>query len=322
WLEANEHLKRPEDATAVESLRWLMRKGRKHNTIVSLHTNMFDAYEDSPLWDEYVAQDIIGKDTDGNVIFGEVHGGQRSAQISYTQEWKSGLARKRIDGLLAMLPELQEAKTIHVDAFHSCRPLGRDEPISPYLGYTMDQEAATQRKIYRYWRDQGLDVTSEGAAFLRPDPFIGLQPMAWANEPEIQGLPATLYCSTPMRAEPEIIKDPTHLTGLLEQFCLRVVPWYYENRLGKTDAFRRMRLGTDICMPALWKDTPTLVAYSRKGSESKEWRLPSDWEGVKRARVSRITVEGLEGHGEVAVKKGRLRLDMEPGVGLIIVAKD
>ncbi|MCP4645504.1 MAG: hypothetical protein GY851_33985, partial [bacterium] len=163
WLEVNEHLKRPEDATAVESLRWLMREGRKHNTIVSLHTNMFDAYEDSPLWDEYVAQDIIGKDTDGNVISGEVHGGQRSAQISYTQEWKSGLARKRIDGLLAMLPELREAKTIHIDAFHSCRPLGKDEPISPYLGYTMAQEAATQRKIYRYWRDQGLDVTSEGA---------------------------------------------------------------------------------------------------------------------------------------------------------------
>jgi len=227
WAAVNEHLKRPQDATAVDSLRWLIREGRNHHTIVSLHTNMFDAYEDSPLWDEYVERNVIAKDTDGQVIFGEVHSGMRSSQISYTQEWKLGLAQKRIDGLLELLPELKEGKTIHIDAFHSCRPLGRDEPISPYLGYTMDQEAATQRKIYRYWRNQGLDVTSEGAAFLRPDPFIGLQPMAWADDPAIRRLPDKLYCTTPMRAEQEIRKDPNNLTGLLEQFCMSAVPVSY-----------------------------------------------------------------------------------------------
>ena len=37
------------DATAEESLRWLMREARKYNCLVALHINMFDAYEDSPL---------------------------------------------------------------------------------------------------------------------------------------------------------------------------------------------------------------------------------------------------------------------------------
>lgn len=51
WFEINERLKRPEDKTALESLKWLMKEAAKYHTVVSLHINMFDAYEDSPLWD-------------------------------------------------------------------------------------------------------------------------------------------------------------------------------------------------------------------------------------------------------------------------------
>ena len=51
FFEVNEPLKRPQDATAEESLRWLMREARKYHTTVSLHINMVDAFEESPLWD-------------------------------------------------------------------------------------------------------------------------------------------------------------------------------------------------------------------------------------------------------------------------------
>ena len=64
WAEVNRHLKRAGDETAVESLRWLMREARRHNCKVSLHVNMFDAYQDSPLWDLYLEKDIIAKDKD------------------------------------------------------------------------------------------------------------------------------------------------------------------------------------------------------------------------------------------------------------------
>jgi len=43
------------------------------------------------------------------------------------------------------------------------------------------------------------------------------------------GIPASLYCGTPMKAEPESMRDPVKLMGLKEQFCERVAPWYYEN---------------------------------------------------------------------------------------------
>jgi len=35
--------------------------------------------------------------------------------------------------------------------------------------------------------------------------------------------------------------------------------------------------GTNICMPALWCEQPTLVTYSKEGCENKTWPLPTDW---------------------------------------------
>ena len=193
WGEVNRHLKRPGDEQAVDSLRWLMREARQYNALVSLHINMFDAYPESPLWDLYVEKDIIAKDTDGNVIPGKQWSGMTSYQLSYTQEWKMGLAQKRIDDLIAMLPELNDSKTVHIDAFLGARPMDQQGVISPYLGYTKEQEAATQRKIYRYWRDRGIDVTSEWVIGLRTDRFVGLQPWAWHQADQIEDLPDELY---------------------------------------------------------------------------------------------------------------------------------
>jgi len=59
FFDANPLLKRDCDQTALESLRWLMREARKYHTTVSLHINMTDAYDDSPLWNEYVEHDLI-----------------------------------------------------------------------------------------------------------------------------------------------------------------------------------------------------------------------------------------------------------------------
>ena len=68
WTEVNPRMKRKQDATALESLRWLIREARKFNTTVSLHINMVDAYKQSPLWDEYVAKDCFAKDASGQLL--------------------------------------------------------------------------------------------------------------------------------------------------------------------------------------------------------------------------------------------------------------
>jgi hypothetical protein len=336
WAEVNKDLKRPEDKTAIESLRWLIREARKYNTTVSLHINMFDAYEDSPLWDLYDKHDIFAKDKDGNIIFGEIHGGQRSAQISYTQEWKLGFAQKRIDDLIAMFPELKTGKTIHIDALHSVRPLGQKEPISPLLGYTMQQEAATLRKIYRYWQQLGFDATAEGAGHLRPDAFVGLQPMSWWDYPG--GMPPELYCGSPLHAELPVMIDPENLPGLLDQFCLMVVPWYYHNNTTAVKGDQKMldpdvgvkrhprsglfetvmaEYGNHVFMPALWREK-TIVAYSRTGYANRTWQLPPDWKDVRKVTISRITHDGLKPMGEASVTNGKLTLGVKARQALMI----
>ncbi|MDA0837602.1 MAG: endo-alpha-N-acetylgalactosaminidase family protein [Planctomycetota bacterium] len=97
WAEVNRHLKRACDETALDSLRWLIREARQYNCIATLHINMFDAYADSPLFQEYLEKDIIAKDKDGQPIIGNEWWGMDCYHVSYTQEWKHGLAQKRID---------------------------------------------------------------------------------------------------------------------------------------------------------------------------------------------------------------------------------
>ena len=338
WSVVNPRLKREQDATALDSLKWLMAEGFKHHTTVSLHLNMFDAYADSPLWDTYLKNDIVAKDRNGVLIKGEIHGevkgpDSQSYYISYAREWDTGFAQKRIDGLMAMLP-IQKAGTVHIDAFHTLSPRPHfvkpdpsntldksDQSISPYLKIPVEKEIEAQRKIYRYFRDKGVDVTSEGSTFLRIDSFTGLQPMAWAYSPPEKGIPPSLYCGTPMRAEPQIQKDPVMLSGLIGQFCSSVVPWYYSNNTNAPKGAQTLRDGNGSCYPALWKDL-TLVAYSVKGCKSKTWQLPPDWKTVEEAVVSEITTEGLKEIRTSRITDGSIILDMEPGQGLAIEAKN
>ena len=62
---------------------------------------------------------VIAKDKSGAPLKGIVWNGLQSYPLSYAWEWETGCAKRRIDGLLKMLPELKEAHTIHIDAFHS-----------------------------------------------------------------------------------------------------------------------------------------------------------------------------------------------------------
>jgi hypothetical protein len=316
-----------------------MREGPKHHTTVSLHINVLDAYEDSPLWQEYLEKDIIAKDKRGTPLKGEMMGDLQSYQLSYAREWETGCAKRRIDGLLKMLPELKEAHTIHIDAFHTYPPVPHAYPqgrypdrdysfkgISPLLGYTPEQESAAQRKTFRYFRDCGLDVTSEGSTFLRPDAFVGLQPMAWDYQPPAPGIPPKLYCGTLMRAEPEIKADPRKLPGLLDQFCLKAAPeiwanaWREANGENPPQAVDRQRVlqGNDCCLPLPWTKDLTLLAYSRGGCARKAWKLPADWMRVKTVQLANVTVDSIAPAGTAEVQEGELALTLGAGQAAMI----
>ncbi len=332
WAEVNHRLKRPQDATALESLKWLMREGRKHHTAVSLHINMLDAYEDSPLWQEYLKKDIIAKDKSGAPLKGIVWNGLQSYPLSYAREWETGCAKRRIDGLLKMLPELKEAHTIHIDAFPTYPPLPPEsqvsgfQGISPFLGYGPERECAAQRKTYRYFRDYGVDVTSEHSAGGRLDPFVGLQPMAWIYEPPGPDIPPSLYCGSPMHAEPEVRADPMKLPGLLEQFCLKAAQEIWANAWREAHThhpppaadWQRILEGNDCCVPLVWKKEPTLIAFSRGGYARKVWKLSADWTGVKTVRLANVTVDAITSAGTTEVGDGKLALTLAPGQAMVM----
>ena len=253
WFEANEQLKRPQDKTALESLRWLMNKAKKYHTTVSLHINMFDAYEDSPLWNTYVKNNIIARNADGTLRAAEW-----GYPVSYAQEWKTGFTQKRIDSLCCLLP-IQKSGTIHIDAFHSWPPIpvfdkngdyrinSSEGPISPFLDFTVADETEAQRNIFRYWASKGVDVTSEGVDFLRETSFDGYQPMAWwyGGLQNYLKWPASYYCGgqdnsewgklfgTSMHGEDIIKEDPLNLSGFSQQFCQKTAVWYFLNRLDR-----------------------------------------------------------------------------------------
>ena len=237
--------------------------------------------------------------------------------VSYTQEWKHGLAQKRIDDLIAMVPEIQENHCVYIDAFLGARKADQQGPISPYLGYSKEQEARTQRKIFRYWRDRGIDVAGEHVFGIRLDRFVGLQPHTASQMHLIEDIPDELYCGNPAHFGFTTVTEPETFQ---EMFWLEFLPYYYRNNPSGTEDPASMVDGTDICMPALWCQEKTIIAYSKEGYDGKSWDLPPEWKGVGRVRLSRITPEGQEPAGEVAVTDGRIALSVGRDEALMIRA--
>ena len=252
WDKVNSKLKRESDETALESLRWLIREAKKYNTVVSLHLDPIIALPDSPLWDEYVTKNIVGRDENGKIIL--VNG--KTNHISYTREWEEGLTQRRIDQLIEMIPELKETHTVHVDNLITYwKPENR--PLSPWHakpengGIDMYRETKTIRKIFKYWRERGFDVTGEGILWAHPpgEGFYGLQGYSWwasgtehsMQVPErlsargatnrakdMSGVaPGDYRVGTSIHGEDIWLKDKEYLTGFLEQFCTLALPWYY-----------------------------------------------------------------------------------------------
>lgn len=315
WARVNKHLKRPQDQTALDSLRWLIREARQYNCLATLHINMFDAYEDSPLFDMYAARDILAKDKDGKLIVGNRWSGMDCYHVSYTQEWKHGLAQRRIDDLIEMVPEIQENHCVYVDAFLGARKADQQGPISPFLGYSKEEEAQTQRKIFRYWRDREIDVAGEHVHGIRVDRFIGLQPHTASQMEHIQDVPDELMCGNPAHFGFNSVTEPK---AFQERFWLQFLPWYYKNNPKGSADYAAMVEGTDICMPCLWCEEPTLIAYSKEGYDEKSWPLPSDWQEVKKVSLAKLSGEGAKPVGEALVEKGRLSLSVEEDTALKI----
>jgi hypothetical protein len=109
---------------------------------------------------------------------------------------------------------------------------------------------------------------------------------------------------------------------LLDQFCLKVLPWHYHNNQTAIKGTQRISDNHDVCIPALWKKERTLIAYSREGYRDKAWTLPPDWQELRTVTLSRITLNGLEPAGEASASDGTLILSVKQGEAWSISPKE
>ncbi|MBJ6368802.1 endo-alpha-N-acetylgalactosaminidase family protein [Snuella sedimenti] len=220
FFEVNKALKRPQDPTAQASLSWLIREAKKYHTSVSLHINMTDAYDDSPLWDTYVKHDLISKNKDGSLMVIGNYNNRKAYQINYRNEWHSGWTQKRIDSLTNLIPELKASGTIHIDAWIARESKGHYESLVT--------ESQYQKRALQYWRDKGLDVTSEWVM----DYMTGLVPYAWhfnaRTQQDYLDYPANVYTGSGIN--PDVKYSDFDLGFLFGQSMYGESLWPYSHK--------------------------------------------------------------------------------------------
>lgn len=338
FFEVNNLLKRDEDSSGIESLRWLIREAKKYHTTISLHINMTDAYDDSPLWKEYVEKDLISKNQDGSLKMIGEYNGRKAYQINYRNEWEAGITQWRIDRLMELLPELREAGTIHCDAWIARDSEGHRE--------TIVTEALYQQKAALYWRAKGVDITTEWVM----DYMMGYVPLYWHfngySQNDYLKYPASICCGVGLN--PDLKKSDFGLGFLFGESCYGEPFWGNENwtkgRSIKNDFFlkfpqfyflnhferlsvegsgdnrvanysdgvkvsladqtitqwgRIIRKGNTLFIPALWREDRGVIAYSST-SGKKVFDIPFNWAGVEKVSIQKITSDGLS---LIAVKK-------------------
>lgn len=146
----------PSDAIgtpARDSLIWLYKEAKKHSSVVSLHINFNDAYDDAPSFGEFVKCCALIRRKNGKPRAIEKYNGKRCYKTCFKSYWESGLFKWHVDRLIELLPFLPECGTIHVDNFQCYHNYAPGVSISEMQDY--------RRKMIDYVHGKGIDITSE-----------------------------------------------------------------------------------------------------------------------------------------------------------------
>lgn len=148
----NEYLKRESDASGRDSFLWLFEEAKKYNTVVSVHGNISDAVEQTPIFKELADANALVNDLDGKPAVLQTLNGKDCYKTSYKQLWESGLFKKIFDRFCQTVP-VREAGTVHLDNFCIA------ESLNPKT--YVDEQDAARNKMLDYIQSLGIDVTSE-----------------------------------------------------------------------------------------------------------------------------------------------------------------
>lgn len=214
FFEVNEALKRPEDKTAYDSFKWLNAEAKKYNSIVSVHINFNDAYDNAPSFGEFVKNNALIRKKNGKIDPIENYNGRKCYKTCLKAYWETGLFKKMFDRFVETFPFIAETGTIHVDNFQCYKN------YAPYISIKEMQDS--RRSMIQYVHDKGIDITSEftykESNSLPNKPFLGLPrdhfrketmdtvgliPLSWwcyrMTEKELVETPPSVYCGGEFR---------------------------------------------------------------------------------------------------------------------------
>lgn len=214
FFEVNEALKRPEDKTAYDSFKWLNAEAKKYNSIVSVHINFNDAYDNAPSFGEFVKNNALIRKKNGKIDPIENYNGRKCYKTCLKAYWETGLFKKMFDRFIETFPFIAETGTIHVDNFQCYKN------YAPYISIREMQDA--RREMIKYVHNKGIDITSEFTykendslpnkpiLGLPRDHFrketmdtVGLIPLSWwcyrMTEKELVETPPSVYCGGEFR---------------------------------------------------------------------------------------------------------------------------
>ena len=214
FFEVNEALKRPEDKTAYDSFKWLNAEAKKYNSIVSVHINFNDAYDNAPSFGEFVKNNALIRKKNGKIDPIENYNGRKCYKTCLKAYWETGLFKKMFDRFVETFPFIAETGTIHVDNFQCYKN------YAPYISIREMQDA--RREMIKYVHNKGIDITSEFTYkendslpnkpifglprdhfSKHPMDTVGLIPLSWwcyrMTEKELVETPPSVYCGGEFR---------------------------------------------------------------------------------------------------------------------------
>lgn len=216
FFEVNEALKRPEDKTAYDSFKWLSDEAKKYNSVISVHINFNDAYDNAPSFGDFVKANALIRKKNGKPHAIENYNGRKCYKTCHKAYWESGLFKRQIDRFVDTFPFIAETGTIHVDNFQCYKN------YAPYVSIKEMQNA--RRKMIEYVKFKGIDITSEFTYkeseslpnkpifglprdhFRKyPHDTLGLIPVSWwcyrLTAQELIDTPPSVYCGGEFREE-------------------------------------------------------------------------------------------------------------------------
>ncbi|MEG2720565.1 MAG: endo-alpha-N-acetylgalactosaminidase family protein [Oscillospiraceae bacterium] len=220
FFEVNTALKRSEDKTAQDSFLWLYNEAKKYNSIVSVHINFNDAYDNAPSFDRFLKQNALIRKKDGTPHPIEKYNNRKCYKTSFKEYWDSGLFKEMFDRLLMILP-LEDAKTVHVDNFQCYHNYNPDITIAEMQQY--------RRKMIQYVREKGIDLTSE-FTYREHEGLLNRKPFGLPREHNkhipmdtLGEIPASWWCTRMTRQEyvdipPKVYSGGVYRDGLYKKY--------------------------------------------------------------------------------------------------------